>query len=236
MKICVVDDEIVWQNKIATIVRQYLNQNGIKNTEVIICDSLEEINDYCNIDLFFLDIEFTGNKDGLELAETINACGNKCTICFVTSHLEMARLGYKVNAFRFIDKCQLDEVNEALDAFFLTEIQNRYLGFDFISGRNQKVLLENIEYFETGEHRAIMHTNDGRTYEISESMESIEGRLINYGFYRIQRSYIINMSYIDFYNSRMIMMKSGKEMAIGRKKYKDFKQSYFSWRMCSLKP
>ena len=34
--------------------------------------------------------------------------GNQCRICFLTSHAEMARRGYRVNAFRYIDKKYLN--------------------------------------------------------------------------------------------------------------------------------
>lgn len=59
---------------------------------------------YPDADLLFLDIELAEGEDGLEIAEQLMDAGNPCKICFRTSHTELARLGYRVNAFRYIDK------------------------------------------------------------------------------------------------------------------------------------
>lgn len=80
-----------------------------------------------DIDLLFLDIELAEGEDGFQIAEQLMHCGNKSKICFLTSHTEQARLGYKVNAFRYVDKKHLDEIGEALDSFLKTKIQDRII-------------------------------------------------------------------------------------------------------------
>ena len=56
--------------------------------------------------------------------------GNQCKVCFLTSHTEMARLGYRVNAFRYIDKRHLEEITEALDFFLVARRNGLHGNFD----------------------------------------------------------------------------------------------------------
>lgn len=54
--------------------------------------------------LWFPDIELAEGEDGFGIADKLMDSGNQCRICFLISHTELARLGYRVNVFRYIDK------------------------------------------------------------------------------------------------------------------------------------
>ncbi|MCI9430669.1 MAG: LytTR family transcriptional regulator [Lachnospiraceae bacterium] len=56
-------------------------------------------------------------------------------------------------------------------------------------------------------------------------------RLFQFGFFQIQRSYIINMKYIEKVNSREIILCNGLEIAIGRTHSREFKKEFFKWGM-----
>lgn len=52
-----------------------------------------------------------------------------------------------------------------------------------------------------------------------------------FGFFQVQRSYIVNLKYIERVNSREIMLCNGVEIAIGRTHGREFKKAFFRWRM-----
>lgn len=81
-------------------------------------------------DLLFLDIELAEGEDGFGIARQLMDSGNQCKVCFLTSHTEMARLGYRVNAFRYIDKRHLEEITEALDFFLAARRNGLHGNFD----------------------------------------------------------------------------------------------------------
>ncbi len=94
MRISIVEDEAVWRDKIQAAVETYCRDKNISS----------QINSYSNgkdfmkntdADLLFLDIELAEGEDGFEIAEQLMNSGNKCKICFLTSHTELARLGYR---------------------------------------------------------------------------------------------------------------------------------------------
>ena len=124
MKICVVEDEEVWRNKIQEIIEKYCIDKNIL-FQIHLCSNGKDFMKNKDADLVFLDIELAEGENGFEIAERLADAGKQCKICFLTSHTELARWGYRVNAFRYIEKKHLEEIVEALDSFLKTKIQEK---------------------------------------------------------------------------------------------------------------
>lgn len=185
-----------------------------------------------DVDLLFLDIELARGEDGFEMAENLMNSGSQCKICFLTSHTELARLGYRVNAFRYIDKKHLEEIDEALDIFLKTRIQDRIVYCDDTSGIRVKINLNELLFVETDGRKLRYLMLDGRQYFCGGRMSETAQSLSGFGFFRVQRSYIVNLKYIEKVNSHEITLCNGLKVAIGRGHSKEFKKEFFKWRMC----
>lgn len=230
MRICIVEDEAVWRDKIKAVIERYCMDKNIP-AGIIVYDNGRDFMEHVDADLLFLDIELAEGEDGFEIAEQLMHLGSKCKICFLTSHTEMARLGYRVNAFRYIDKRHLEEIHEALDSFLETRIQDRIISCSGTNGICTKINLSGLLLVETcgRKLRYLMlngseHFGEGRISETARSLSQ-------FGFFQIQRSYIINLKYIEKVNSREIILCNGLEIAIGRTHSKEFKKEFFKWRM-----
>lgn len=230
MKICIVEDEEVWRNKIQEIIEKY----GMDK------DILFQIQSYSNgkdfmknkdADLVFLDIELADGENGFEIAEKLMDAGRQCKICFLTSHTELARLGYRVNAFRYIDKKHLEEIIEALDSFMQTKIQERNICCKDISGICRNINLDKLLLIETSGRKLRYLMLDDSEYFCEGSISEMAQKLEQFGFFQIQRSYIVNMKYIKKADSRKITLCNGLEVAIGRTHSNEFKKAFFKWRM-----
>ena len=230
MKIGIVEDEAVWRDRVQAAVEKYCRDKNI----------VFQINTYSNgkdfmknagADLLFLDIELGEEEDGFEIAERLMNSGNRCKICFLTSHTELARLGYRVNAFRYIDKKHLEEIDEALDSFLKTKIQDRMFYCNDSSGIRTKIKLNELLLVETNGRKLRYLMLDGSEHlcegRISETAQSLS----QFGFFQIQRSYIVNLKYIEKVNSREVTLCNGLKVAIGRIHSKEFKKAFFKWRM-----
>ena len=68
------------------------------------------------------------------------------------------------------------------------------------------------------------HFCEGRISEAAQELSP-------FGFFQIQRSYIVNLKYIEKANSREITLCNGLALAIGRTHGKEFKKAFFRWRM-----
>jgi len=230
MKIAIVEDEAVWRDKIQAAVEEYGRNKNI-SWEINSYGNGKDFMKNADADLLFLDIELAEGEDGFELAEQLMNAGSQCKICFLTSHTELARLGYRVNAFRYIDKKHLEEIDEALDFFLKARIQDRIVYCDDTAGIRIKINLSELLLVETYGRKLRYLMLDGSEYfcrgQISETAQSLSP----FGFFRIQRSYIVNLKYIEAVNSHEITLCNGLKASIGRAHGKEFKKAFFKWRM-----
>jgi len=230
MKICIVEDEAVWRDKVQAAVEKYCRDKNIP-FQINSYRTGKAFMENADADLLFLDIELAEGEDGFGIAEQLMESGSQCKICFLTSHTELARLGYRVNAFRYIDKRHLDEINEALDSFLKTRIQERVVYCNDSTGIRIKITLSELLLVETCGRKLRYLMSDGREYlcegRISEAAQSLS----QFGFSQIQRSYIVNMKYIEKVNSHEVTLCNGLKVVIGRAHGKEFKKEFFKWRM-----
>lgn len=230
MKIDIVEDEAVWRDKIQTMIEKYCRDKDVP-FQINSYSSGKDFMKNSDTDLLFLDIELAEGEDGFQIAEKLMYCGNKSKICFLTSHTEQARLGYKVNAFRYIDKKHLGEIEEALDSFLKTKIQDRIISCDDMAGMHIGINLNELLLVETYGRKLRYLMFDGREH-ICEGLISETARSLSpFGFFQIQRSYIVNLKYIEKADSRKVTLRNGLEMAIGRTHRNEFRKAFFHWRM-----
>ena len=182
-------------------------------------------------DLLFLDIELSGGEDGFKTAEKLMDLQSPCKVCFLTSHTEFARQGYKVNAFRYIDKKHLEEINEALAFFLKTKIQERMICCEDIGRGQIKIYLKELLLIETDGRKLRYVMLDGREYFCEGQITKTAQNLTEFGFCHIQRSYIVNLKYIKAVNSREVTLCNGSRIAVGRAHSREFKKAFFQWRM-----
>ncbi|MCM1558676.1 MAG: LytTR family DNA-binding domain-containing protein [Butyrivibrio sp.] len=230
MKIDIVEDEAVWRDKIQAIIEKYCRDKDIP-FQINSYRSGKDFMKNPDTDLLFLDIELAEGEDGFQIAEQLMHCGNKSKICFLTSHTEQARLGYKVNAFRYIDKKHLEEIGEALDSFLETKIQDRIISCDDTAGIRIRINLNELLLVETYGRKLRYLMLDGKEHFCEGQISETARSLSQFGFFRIQRSYIVNLKFIEKADSRKVTLCNGLEMAIGRTHRNEFKEAFCHWRM-----
>lgn len=230
MKAGIVEDEAVWRDKIQAVIEKYCRDKNIP-FQINTYDSGRDFMKDPDVDLLFLDIELAEGEDGLQLAEQLMQEGRKCKVCFLTSHVEFARSGYKVNAFRYIDKRHLEEVGEALDSFLKTKIQDRIIFRNDTAGIGIGINLNELLLVETYGRKLRYLMLDGKEYfcegRISEAARSLSA----FGFSRIHRSYIVNLKYIEKAQSHEVTLCNGLKVVVGRACRDEFKKKFFKWRM-----
>ena len=111
MKVYILEDEIVQQFRLESLVKNYMQQKKYPVEEIVTCDRswdlLASLEESSRNNIYFLDIAIKGNQNaGLEIAEKIRKLDAIGQISFVTTHNEFASITYeyKVNAHDFIDK------------------------------------------------------------------------------------------------------------------------------------
>ena len=87
-----------------------------------------------------------------------------------------------------------------------------------------------IVYAETDGHGCVVHTTS-RSYEVNQLLGELEKKLADFGFFRIHKSYLINLPFISELfagsgNGLSVHMKGyeSRELPVGREKLKTLKQ------------
>lgn len=231
MKIAICDDDRAVREELCRLIRKQAAE-----AEVFPYQSGEEMlqagKDFA---IFFLDIA-TGEVSGMEIAKRIReqeeSGSRKSIIIFVTGYREYMEEAFDVNAFHYlvkpVDEEKFSEVfARAWKEASACEEQAKKHIMVKSSGVQQKLLLKDIYYIESGNKKVMIHTAGG-TLEIYGKMEELENGLGN-GFYRCHRCYLVNMEKISAYSADSIQVANGDNLLLARKKYSDFIKTYMRY-------
>ena len=222
IRFAVCDDEQDMINHISDKLRIYYPDKCEIKTYT---DGTSLISD-CNRDRFdalFLDIGMPG-LDGIELAQKIRENDKYVKIVFVTNKDELAYMGYKYGAFRYVRKKNLEQelretaesLKEHFDSFNESLILKTPVG-EVIR------LKQNIKYFEVYGHDVIVVYNEHEE-QVCGTMKEYDTMLRNSGFLRIHKSYLVNYRYIDSIEKNDIKLTCGKKLPLSRNRVDEVKK------------
>ncbi|MEY8329384.1 LytTR family DNA-binding domain-containing protein [Lachnospiraceae bacterium 48-33] len=226
MNIAIVEDAKEWTEKMKNVIQQTLKK---EQTEIEIYSSAEEFLEAGKeYQIVFMDIYLNGIS-GLEATIEYKSQFSKSIVMIVTSYKEYCREGYKVEAFRFIEKDNLkEEMQEGLE-HALTKLR-RYQTIEVHVPKQGKVMLvyKDIIYIETikQERKVIFHTTK-QDYTAEEKITELTKRLKEDGFYRSNKSVLVNLDWVEKVSSdgieaaKKIFLKNGKKVSLGVKKRKE---------------
>ncbi len=224
MKIAIVDDKLHWHDKIETIICKCVNA---------------EIDNYSNgkdfllnkkkYDIVFMDIEMP-YMDGFDTIKKARELNRESIYIIMTTHSEMSRKGYLVNAFRYIDKQKIkEEIPEAIDSANMILDNNKKISVNVIGKGVLDINLSNILYIETEKHRVLVHTNND-VVRCGDSMIELENKLQKDNFYRCHNAYIVNLDAVNKIEKTYTILKNGEKVEISRRKYQEFGNRYLERR------
>jgi len=174
-------------------------------------DAFKKILDH-PIDLIFLDIEMP-EMSGIDLVKSLK--GKMPIIIFMTSGPEYAAQAFDLNVVDFITKPIvptrfLQAVTKAKELVkgkgFSLEPKNDEFIFIRDSNVIKRVKLDDILYLEAkGDNVRICLST--REYSIHSTMKAVEQKLNPRNFFRVHRSFIVNVSKIDTVDAGMLIIE-----------------------------
>lgn len=238
LNIVICDDETDYREKLHKIIKECLNEAGIKYTISEyesgdeLCKDLQRIIEF---NVFFLDISMEGS-DGIKTAALIRRYNEEAIIVFVTSLLEYSREGYKVGAFRYLFKGEDDNpknVRMELQTIYslLTDTKSK-LTIRFREGI-YRLYPDDILLVESKGHYLIykVKTDAGiTTYSMRERLDRIWQEYCDYDFVRIHKSYMVNMKHISDCSGVEVTLSDGTVCPLSRSYRKEFELSYLKYR------
>lgn len=228
MRITICDDEKIFCEMISKYCKEILGRQGIKYEEDIFYSGVDLLESQSVPEILFLDIDMP-QMDGIEVAEKICRLYPDCFIIFVTSYHDKARLGYKVNAHRFLFKpLDLIELEEALHTAICKLNKQRLLVLDE-RGTDKYIKISEIIYIESLGFGTAIYTKD--THYISKKTLNYYVKMFQTeGFYKIHKSFVISLGHIaEITNKSSVIMDNGIELPLSRRNKTGLKESMIKY-------
>ncbi len=231
MKVIVLDDDELFLRSIKADIEKLFS----------FWDTKAEIHAACNIkmlnnilrkgapDLIFLDIDMP-DKSGTDIACELRNTYEGIDIIFLTNREDLVFQSIHYLPFRFIRKSKIDEeLDEAISAYvkYYKEKKTVYI---FDTGEGKKpILLSSIFYIESEAHYVRVYTKE-ESICARVNISGLEKELKRYNFIRIQRSYLVNLKYVQNITGKSVMLTCGEELPIKRGSMEAIRRSLFEYR------
>jgi DNA-binding LytR/AlgR family response regulator len=246
INVLVVEDEIIVSKDIQNSLKRlgYTIVGSAASGEKAIEAALKE-----NPDIILMDIMLKGEMNGIEAAEKIKEKLN-VPIIFLTAYAEDATLskakmvepyGYILKPFKEIDLKTAIEVAVFKHSKEIEIIKERDLLFQMVENKEDnhfvfikskskfvKINITDISLIEALKDYVIIHTKEGK-FTVHSTMKEIEKKFDFDNFFRVHRSFIINIQKIvSIEHSNIIIEGYSKEIPIGGS-YKDSFSKKMKW-------
>lgn len=195
MKVLIVDDEKLAISRLTRL----LNELGI--TDIMSFDeplvALKELTK-TKFDVVFLDISMP-NMSGLELADAILQLEKKTFIVFQTAYEEYALEAFKKGGIGYLVKpYETDELKAVIDKVNLYKNSSEDNNKKILGKRGEKLYLidlDDIYYIKADLDEVIIKIKDADAY-VRRKIGDLENLLVGKNFFRVHRSYIVNVDKI----------------------------------------
>ena len=230
MRIAICDDE----KRICAILTEKV-EKFCPDAEIMTYTSGEDLlNESTLPDIILLDIRMPG-INGMDVAKKLRDRDWRKILIFISGEEDQVFNSFDFHAFHFLVKPVADEkLKEVLENAVkdlersapIPEKQEKYI--EIQSGTTHiRVNLSLLLYAEVFDRKTILHMKD-ENIEYYGQLSSLEG-LVGKDFYRIHRSYLANMKYVERYDRTTVTMLGGDSIPIARREYDGFTRAYMEY-------
>lgn len=242
MNCIIVDDEPLAREGMELNVEDvpFLNLVGQFGTALTANDFLmrEEV------DLMFLDIQMPGIT-GLEYLKTLK---NPPLVILSTAYPQYALDGFELDVVDYLVKPVrmerfLKAVNKAKELYDLRQpkiIQNEVVEveqeFMYLKADRKyiRVFFKDIKYIKGMKDYVMLYTNENKKIMTAMNIKTIHAQLPSSIFARVNKSYLININYIDEVDLDFIQL-AGEEIPLGRTYKEAFIRKYIKGNLIGRK-
>ncbi len=179
-------------------------------------------------DIAFMDVYMKG-MNGIETVRSISA-NTPCRFVFMTVSTEHAIEAFALNAAHYLIKPATDEaIGEALRRCMPSDREKDGNTLEVRTGRfTARVLVNEILFIEVMDKFCAIHTKKER-FDTHITLGALYEQLDKNVFIRAQRSFVVNMNYIDSFFFDRIVLKNGKEISLSRNNRAELREHYQSF-------
>lgn len=231
MKIAICDDEQVQIEVLSKYVKDWCRDKDepcILKTFLSAEEFLFEYEDSKDYHILLLDIQMK-EMNGMELAKKLRSGKEEVQIIFITGVKDYVFDGYAVDAVSYLLKpIKASELMKCLNrAFEKCKKEEKTLLIED-NGEISKVKIFDIYYVDSNGHDTYIHLRD---IELRNriGIKKMEEKLVLFGFFRIHRSYLVNIARIERITKQEVAIDNGFKLPIARGKWEELNRVYLDF-------
>ena len=231
IKIAIVEDEKIYLTQLMEYLKKFETETGHMIKVEHFPDGAEIVEGYQGgFDIILMDIQMK-YMDGMTAAEKIREVDTNVILMFITNMTGYAIRGYEVDALDYIVKpveyfSFAKKLERAIDR--IPKKQQEVFSIA-VEGGIRKLPVKDILYIESLGHNLRYHMVDG-IYENRATMKDTEAALAKYHFYRIGKSYLVNLARVDAVKGNDCVLQQDM-LPISRQKKKEFMDTLSKYMM-----
>lgn len=228
MKAVICDDNKECAEEIKRYAEDFFQNESIEFNTQIFCDSEKLYNSAQAYDLAFLDVEMKPYS-GMQVAEKLKENNPHIIIFIITSYNKYLDDAMDLNVFRYLQKPIDKKRFESGLKKAIKSIDNTVITFYLKKENTSKsVSSKDIIYIETVGHSTEIVTEKCK-FISSNKMDFWKEKLISSCFFRVHKSYLINMNYITDYKRDGIVLCEKYPIPVSYRKQSEFRKSFLSF-------
>lgn len=178
-----------------------------------------------DFDILLLDIEMK-SMNGIDLAKRIRKENDGVQIIFITGYTDYIAEGYEVSALHYLTKPLSDnKLSEVLGRAVLKIRKNEKSLFLSLSGEMMRIPIYEIKYLEAQKNYVTIHGKED--YTVRKTLGEFE-RELDERFYRMGRSFIVNLSCVDKITRSGVYLSDGAVIPLPRGQYEPLNKAFIA--------
>ena len=222
IKLAIVEDEDHFANDLTEYIDKYSQESGTLFDVTRYRDGDEITEEYTGeYDIILMDIQMQF-MDGMTAAEEIRKLDKDVVIMFITNMINYAIRGYEVDALDYVLKpityfAFAKKLQRAVE-----RVKNRSSHVISVSTKDgvMKLDCDDIFFIESQGHNLSYHTRSGE-YVTRSKMQDAEDAVSDFGFFRINKGYLVNMRHVDGVKDSCALVK-GEMLPVSRARRNEF--------------
>lgn len=228
MRILVCDDDIIFVNNIKYYIKKYLDCRGLHYKIDVSNNPCEIMQSDIIYQLVLLNIKMK-KIDGISLAKELKKRNSHLVIFFITSLNMYQDDAMDLMPFRFFKKpIEPKRLYAGLDRA-IEYIDETYIDFySYFNNSLNKVKINEVVYVERTNRQVILNTVNG-SYSTRESFEYWTNNLQNSFFFKVHKSFIINLHFITNYKYTEVMLENNIRISIATRRQAEFHKFWLDY-------
>ncbi|MEI6436758.1 MAG: LytTR family DNA-binding domain-containing protein [Bacteroidota bacterium] len=211
MRVVIVDDEDHVRDSLSKLLARHCQQATVVGTACSVAGGIRVVQEL-RPDLVLLDIQMSDGT-GFDLLTSLAPVDFK--VIFITAYDQYALQAFRFSALDYLLKpvnpehlvASVNRAGSLLRDHFNMQMDALYENLKSISRQDKKIILKTTDQIHLLDLKSIVccesdscyttvHTKEGGRIMVSKTLKEYEEMLSGCGFYRVHKSYVINLAHI----------------------------------------